>query len=125
MDRWMFPIELKVTVDADIDGAVESLNMKDGKSRKVWFLDDSTPGLGAEIPVLSAGVILGLRSDSKRDQPTVRLRPSGRSQPLGRWRTAFENGNQEDRIENDWARSRRVLAASCVAEFAPGTFGST
>lgn len=125
MNAWDFPVEIKVTVDADIDRTLQSLNLKDSKLREVWFLEDNTPGLGTEIPpLLRAGVILRLRRDEKHDQSTVKLRPARKSQLLSAWQTAFEKGDDEYRIENDWAGSRQVLAASYVVDFPAGTFAA-
>jgi len=116
-----YPVELKLTINKDVEKALGKLGPKDDSKRQIWFLEDVTPGLRKPRPLGRASVVVRLRTGKKRDDSTIKLRPARDSQLVEPWRTSYEDGGQEYRIEQDWAGSRRSLAASCVAEFAPGT----
>jgi len=116
-----YPVELKFTIDNDVERALRKLDPKDDSKRQIWFLEDDTPGLRKPRPLGRASVVARLRTGKKRDDSTIKLRPARESQLVEPWSTSFEDGGQEYRIEQDWAGSRRSLAASCVAEFPPGT----
>lgn len=121
------PIEIKVNIGGNVDHALGQLGLDPGagQEREIWFLDDITEGLREALPLLNSGVILRLRrpeKDSKdKEDSTVKLRPCRRSQLVGMW-NAPRKHDPEYRIEGDWSRKRHVVAASCVAEFAHGTF---
>ena len=122
MSSMPFPVEIKLTLTGGVDQALEELDLHDPRSREVWFLEDGTPGLASDLPLLDARVILRLRTDSRRDQSTVKLRPARRSQLTGHWFEPEKKDEFEYRIEGDWAGRRRVLAASCGVDFPAGTF---
>jgi hypothetical protein len=128
-------IEIKITVGGDaaesppgaVDDAVEALGLSRGRARRIWFLEDLTPGLPQRLPMLAAGQIFRVRLDEKKDgeweaDATVKLRPARRTQLAPPWDQTHseeaENGkgSYEYRIEEDWAGTRRALAASMVVE---------
>lgn len=111
------PVEIKVDVDGGVPGALDTLGLGDGRARSIWFLEDLTPGLASPHPLLSAGLVLRLRSDDDGEcDSTVKLRPCRRSQLTGRWtRPDQDEGDWEFKIEGDWAGPRRVLAASLTS----------
>lgn len=117
------PVEIKITVDVGVDHAVDELCRGPATpGRLIWFLEDTTPGLESPLPLLTAGVILRLRSNEHgKDDSTVKLRPCRRSQLAEGWNQSWENGGLKFRIEQDWAGERRCLAASCVAKSRGGT----
>ena len=122
MNASQYPVELKLTIAGKVGDAIDELDPKDDSKRQIWFLEDTTPGLRESHPLLAASVIIRLRTSKKRDDSTIKLRPARDSQLVEPWRSTYDNDGQEYRIEQDWAGQRRALAASCVAEFAPGTF---
>jgi hypothetical protein len=111
------PVEIKVNVDGGVPGALDTLGLGDGRARSIWFLEDLTPGLSSPHPLLTAGLVLRLRSDDDGEcDSTVKLRPCRRSQLTGRWTRADQDKDAwEYKIEGDWAGPRRVLAASLVS----------
>jgi hypothetical protein len=117
------PVEIKVTIDASVDHAVDRLCRGTADTgRQVYFLDDLTPGVHPTLPLVESGVVLRLRSNgSDKDDSTVKLRPCRRSQLADGWQQPREGSGFKFRIEQDWAGPRRSLAASCVAKFASGT----
>ncbi len=58
--------------------------------------------------------------DGDEDDSTVKLRPCRRSQLTERWLGEEEGDGWKLRVEEDWAASRRVLAASCVSDLPQG-----
>jgi hypothetical protein len=79
MTATAFPVELKVNVAGPVADALSLLVSNEGSKRRIWFLEDLTPGLGTPLPLFSAGVLLRLRS-GKTDDSTVKLRPCRRTQ---------------------------------------------
>lgn len=118
------PVEIKVNVAGEVQGALTTLGLDGGAERRIWFLEDLTPGLDPALPLLNAGVILRVRSGTSADS-TVKLRPCHRTQLTADWTEDFqdedEDGNEfEYRIEEDWTGPRRSLAASAVQDLDPG-----
>ncbi|MBS1695302.1 MAG: hypothetical protein JST91_24110 [Actinobacteria bacterium] len=117
------PIEVKVNIAGNVGSALSALKLGEGEAREVWFLDDLTDGLSPALPLLSAGIVLRLRrkgSGAKaKEDSTVKLRPCRRSQLVNPWDIA--PASDDFRVEGDWSHTRRVLAASYVADLEPGT----
>jgi hypothetical protein len=115
-----YPVEIKVNVAGPVQDALAALHLDGGSEHRIWFLEDVTPGLDPALPLLSAGIILRVRS-GKFDDSTVKLRPCRRTQLTPEWVEAFEDdGKFEYRVEEDWSGERRCLAASAVRELDPG-----
>jgi hypothetical protein len=114
------PVEIKVTISGRVEDVLAGLALDDAPVRRsLWFLDDGTPGLPRALPLLDSGLILRLRQGDDAGDSTVKLRPCRRSQLAPDWRR--EVGRSDDRgfvhrVEEDWAGTRRSLAASCVTD---------
>ncbi|MFF0990700.1 hypothetical protein [Kocuria nitroreducens] len=134
------PVEIKITVGGDptesppgsVDEAVQALELPDGRARRIWFLEDLTPGLTQHLPMLETGQIFRVRLDEKKNgsreaDATVKLRPARRTQLPHPWDRAHSAGEApkdgtdgyEYRIEEDWAGTRRFLAASLKVDIDP------
>lgn len=130
------PIEIKITVGGDpaesppgtVDKAVQDLELSGGRARRIWFLEDLTPGLPQHLPMLETGQIFRVRLDEKKNggweaDATAKLRPARRTQlprPWDRAHSAAEGTDgYEYRIEEDWAGTRRSLAASLKGDIDP------
>jgi hypothetical protein len=116
------PVEIKITVGGlnetqTVETAIKALQVDSAReTRQIWFLEDTSPGIGDRPRLLDAGIVLRLRSSGKgKSDSTVKLRPCRRSQLAKGWTTASELDHAEFRIEQDWAGHRHTLAASCVA----------
>ncbi len=115
-------VEIKVTVsDAQVDRALRLLDLGDQSRLAIWFYDDLTTGV--RLPLLQAGLILRVRlKDSGRGgDATVKLRPCRASQLAGQWFDREGDDELELRAEEDWAGTRRVLAASAQADVSAAT----
>jgi hypothetical protein len=120
MSPMNYPVEIKVNVAGPVADALVVLDLDGGSQRRIWFLEDLTPGLEPPLPLLSAGVALRLRTGKSGDS-TVKLRPCRRTQLTPEWVEGFQTRNDfEYRVEADWAGQRRSLAASAVLELEPG-----
>jgi hypothetical protein len=133
------PIEIKITVGGDpaesppgsVDKAVQDLDLSGGRARRIWFLEDLTPGLPQHLTMLETGQIFRVRLDEKKNgsweaDATVKLRPARRTQLPHPWDRAHsadgakdERDGYEYRIEEDWAGTRRSLAASLKGDIDP------
>ncbi len=130
------PIEIKITVGGDpaqsppgtVDKAVQDLELSGGRARRIWFLEDLTPGLPQHLPMLGTGQIFRVRLDEKMNggweaDATVKLRPARRTQLARPWNRAHSADDETDgyeyRIEEDWAGTRRCLAASVKVDIDP------
>ncbi|MGH3901556.1 MAG: hypothetical protein ACRDTA_25540 [Pseudonocardiaceae bacterium] len=116
-------VEIKITVTAgQVDHVRSELGLREGRGREVYFCEDlglgTSIGLGTTggrvaLRLLDAGVVLRLRQTQGRpDEVTAKLRPLRRSQLAPDWLAFTAEGDDELRIEADWAGERRVLAAS-------------
>jgi hypothetical protein len=115
------PVEIKVTLADAVDDGLTMLGLDHGLPRSIWFLEDLTPGVRDQLPLLSAGVVLRLRSNpGGKDDSTIKLRPCRRSQLPPRWSRKQDADDLEYRIEADWAGHRHALAASCVQTLTSG-----
>ena len=111
------PVEIKVNLAQPAE-AVQTLQLPDGEPRRIYFLEDQTPGLASRYPLLTAGVVLRLRAEADgAGDCTVKLRPCRRTQLVDEWRVTDDT--HEDwtyRIEGDWTGDKRVLSASLVTD---------
>jgi hypothetical protein len=110
-------VEIKVSLsDRGAVRAVELLELGGkGEPRSVGFIEDIT--VGVELPLFRQGVVLRVREvQDGDDDATVKLRPCRRSQLAESWLGAEKGDGWKLRVEEDWAGTRRTLAASCVAD---------
>jgi hypothetical protein len=114
-------VEIKVSLsnqqdDSAVDRAVEVLELGGaGQPRSIGFIEDTT--VGVRLPLFHQGVVLRVREvEDGDDDSTVKLRPCRRSQLTESWLGAEKGDGWKFRVEEDWAGSRRALAASCVAD---------
>jgi hypothetical protein len=113
-------VEIKVSFDDEqVARALMVLGLDDkgeqgetGEPRRVGFLEDTT--VGVALPLFHHGIVLRVRHiEADDDDATVKLRPCRRSQLTGDWLDAKEGDGWKLTVEEDWAGSRRALAASC------------
>lgn len=110
--------EIKVTFsDAQTEDAIRALELPEGNPWQIYFCEDVTEGVSPGTPLLDAGVILRARDKpGGNSDTTVKLRPCRRSQLTDHWLATKKDGDQELKVEADWAGDRRVLAASLSAD---------
>jgi hypothetical protein len=108
-------VEIKVSFDQQVTRALDELGLNgQGEPRRIGFLEDTT--VGVALPLFHQGIVLRVRQiddDDDDDDATVKLRPCRRSQLAGNWLGAEEGDDWKLTVEQDWAGSRRALAASC------------
>lgn len=106
-------VEIKVSFDQHVARALDELGLDGhGEPRRIGFLEDTT--VGCALPLFHQGIVLRVRQiDDDDDDATVKLRPCRRSQLAGNWLGAEEGAGWKLTVEQDWAGSRRALAASC------------
>jgi hypothetical protein len=106
-------VEIKISFDQNIARALDELGLDNhGEPRHIGFLEDTT--VGVALPLFHQGIVLRVRQiDDDDDDATVKLRPCRRSQLAGNWLGAEEDDGWKLTVEQDWAGSRRALAASC------------
>jgi hypothetical protein len=106
-------VEIKVSFDQQVARALDALGLDGhGEPRRIGFLEDTT--VGVALPLFHQGIVLRVRRiDDDDDDATVKLRPCRRSQLAGNWLGAEEGDGWKLTVEQDWAGSRRALAASC------------
>lgn len=107
-----FAAEIKVTLAGGVDAALAALGLDPaaGQERRIGFLEDRRRGPGA-LPLLDAGVVLRVRENAGGDDDsTVKFRPCAPSQAGDP-----DPSDEAVTVEEDWAGTRRVLAASCRA----------
>jgi hypothetical protein len=116
-------VEIKVTVaDAQVERALDVLDLDDESRLAIWFYDDVTTG--THLPLLEAGLILRVRvKDSGRGDVTVKLRPCRASQLSGQWFDRETDDDLELRAEEDWAGQGRSLAVSAQADVGASVAG--
>jgi hypothetical protein len=118
-------VEIKVSLGRrQVARALDALGLGgNGERRSIGFLEDTTVGL--VLPLFHQGIVLRVRHvEGGRDDSTVKLRPCRRSQLTESWLGEEEGDGWKLRVEEDWAGTRRVLAASCVADFPGGRIAS-
>jgi hypothetical protein len=115
-------VEIKVTFDHDVDGAVEKLNLPSDRPRwNIYFCEDVIAGTSSGTPLLDARIVLRAREKpAGRDDTTIKLRPCRRSQLTDHWLGAEEGNDWEFKVEADWAGDRRMLAASHTVDRSEG-----
>jgi hypothetical protein len=110
-------VEIKVSLsDRQFARALKVLELGgNGQPRRIGFIEDTT--IGVELPLFHQGVVLRVRQIEEGDgDSTVKLRPCRRSQLAEGWLGAEKGDGWKLRVEEDWAGTRRALAASCVAD---------
>jgi hypothetical protein len=118
-------VEIKVSIGGpEVATALDALGLGgNGQQRRIGFIEDST--VGVVLPLFHQGVVLRVRQvDGDEDDSTVKLRPCRRSQLTERWLGEKRGDGWKLRVEEDWAGSRRVLAASCVSDLPQGRIAS-
>ncbi|MEU6963725.1 hypothetical protein [Streptomyces chrestomyceticus] len=108
-------VELKATFSgARAEVAAKALAPDDGGVWcQVFFCEGPRHRHPGELPLLEAGVILRLRSrQGKKGDTTAKLRPCRRARVPAHWLDFHRHGDDELRLESDWAGERQVLAAS-------------
>lgn len=112
-------VEIKVTfAKGQVEDAIRALELPAGHQPwQIYFCEDVTEGVSPGTPLLDAGVILRARDKSSgASDTTVKLRPCRRSQLTDHWLATTKIGDQELKLEADWAGDRQVLAASLSAD---------
>jgi hypothetical protein len=106
-------VEIKISFDQQVTRALDELGLDGhGEPRRIGFLEDTT--VGVALPLFHQGIVLRVRqNDDDADDTTVKLRPCRQSQLAGNWLGAVEGHGWRLTVEQDWAGSRRALAASC------------
>jgi hypothetical protein len=121
-------VEIKVSLaESEVSKAVRALGLgEDGKQRKIGFIEDNT--VGVPLPLFRQGIVLRVRQmedeDDDQDDSTVKLRPCRRSQLTSDWLDKEAGDGWKLRVEEDWAGTRRALAASCVSDLPEGRIAS-
>ncbi|MFC8043397.1 hypothetical protein [Nocardia sp. NPDC057353] len=116
------PVEIKINLGVDVDGALDRLGCAGGPAvrRSIWFAESRADGQDGALALLGNGIVIRLRSGDL-DDLTVRLRPCRRSQLMGRWARPFTDTETEYRIADDWCGQRRALTASVLGVRPPGS----
>src|SRR5215212_660382 len=106
-------VEIKLSFDQQVARALDKLGLDGhGEPRRIGFLEDTT--VGVALPLFHQRIVLRVRQiDDDDDDATVKLRPCRHSQLAGNWLGAEEGDGWKLTVEQDWAGSRRALAASC------------
>ncbi|MFF8375650.1 hypothetical protein ACF07V_05880 [Streptomyces sp. NPDC015661] len=122
----LLPVEIKVNIEGDVAGALSALGASQGAliKRRIWFAEDRDGVAQGRVPLLDGGVIIRLRIGGGPDDLVVKLRPCTREQLVGRFSAPFEVQPFTYKIEEDWSRHGRVLAASLVHSRPPGALAS-
>jgi hypothetical protein len=112
-------VEIKANIARDgVPDAIEALRLDDDSSWRIWFYEDTSPGLS--LPLLEAGLAIRVRAKGDDDGDcTVKLRPCRRSQVTPEWLATTESDDLEVTVEEDRASDRRVLAVSAKRELGP------
>jgi hypothetical protein len=115
-------VEIKFSLAGSrVDEALNALGLDDGggRPRGISFLEDAT--VGVDLPLLRQGIVLRVRQTAgEDDDSTVKLRPCRRSQLTREWTGEEDGDGWRLRVEEDWAATRRSLAASCVSDLPQG-----
>lgn len=111
-------VEIKVTLaGAQIEDAVGRLGLTGGDSWTVVFCEDVTSA-AASAALLDIGVVLRVRGKTATSgDSTVKLRPSRWSQLDPAYFENRDAGDEELKIEADWAGDKRSLGTSMTAEW--------
>ena len=111
-------VEIKVTLaGAEIDDAVGRLKLQGGKAWAVVFCEDVTSAAVA-TELLDIGVVLRVRRKSQTaGDSTIKLRPSRWSQLHPDYFRSRKDGDEELKIEADWAGPKRSLATSMTVKW--------
>ncbi|WP_369142392.1 hypothetical protein [Streptomyces sp. R44] len=122
----LLPVEIKVNVEGDVPGALTTLDGSHGAlmRRRIWFAEDRDGVAEGRVRLLEGGVIVRFRAGGGRDDLVVKLRPTSREKLVGRFSDAFEVEPVTYKIEEDWSRNTRVLAASLTHVHPSGTLAA-
>ncbi|MEN4478738.1 hypothetical protein [Mycolicibacterium cosmeticum] len=123
----LHPVEIKLNVDAarvDVVGALGQ-QPQAGTTRQIWFAEERAGVDRGVLTLFTNHVVIRLRSGSGSDDLTVKLRPCTPEQLIGRWTDDFDTKVLNYRVEGDWSRARRVLAASAVSQRTSGSLLET
>ncbi|MGX1886941.1 hypothetical protein [Streptomyces sp. NPDC055287] len=118
----LLPIEIKVNIEGDVAEALSALGGSHGAltTRRIWFAEDRDGVAEGRVPLLDGGAIVRFRIGGGPDDLAVKLRPCTREQLVGRFSAPFDAKPFAYKIEEDWSRNGRVLAASLVRDHPPG-----
>ncbi|MGV9558850.1 hypothetical protein [Streptomyces sp. NPDC003522] len=119
----LLPVEIKVNAEGDVAAALSALGGPGGAmaTRLIWFAEEAEGVAEGRLPLLDNGGIVRFRIGAAADDLTVKLRPCTVEQLVGRFSAAFKEESLTYRIEEDWSPAGRVLAASAVRTWPPGT----
>ena len=100
-----YPVEIKVNVAGPVQDALTILGLNGGDERRIWFLEDLTPGLPQHLPMLETGQIFRVRLDEKKNgsweaDATVKLRPARRTQLPHPWDRAHSSSSAPGILAN-------------------------
>jgi hypothetical protein len=115
--------EIKFNLASPFTDTQARLGLMGGKEAELYFLDDLTPGIPQQLPLLHNGVVLRIRAGSDKADSTVKLRPCRRSQLRPRWVKTITGGHHglsaELTAQQDWSGERHTLAVSAVTKPSP------
>ncbi|MFE0648500.1 hypothetical protein ACFVZH_07930 [Streptomyces sp. NPDC059534] len=122
----LLPVEIKVNIEGDVSSALTALGGSHGPlmMRRIWFAEDRDGVAQGRVVLLEGGVIVRIRTGGGPDDLVVKLRPCVREQLVGRFEKAFEVERVKYKIEEDWSRNARVLAASLTHTHQPGALAA-
>ncbi len=111
-------VEIKVTLaGAHVEEAIERLGLTDGDAWTVVFCEDVTDA-AASTALLDIGVVLRVRGKTATTgDSTIKLRPSRWSQLDPEYFENREAGDEELKIEADWAGEKRSLATAMTVQW--------
>ena len=113
-------VELKVTLaETQVDNALDKLGLDPNSAiaepREIYFCERvGPPSKPMPLPLLARGIILRIRKiQDGPDDATVKLRgPEGSVDPALWSDRARKFGDDDAKIEGDWAADRRLVSAS-------------
>jgi len=117
-------VEIKITLagteigGTQIDDAVDRLRLTVDDSWTVVFCEDVTSA-AASTALLDVGVVLRVRGKTATSgDSTIKLRPSRWSQLDPEYFENREDGDEELKIEADWAGAKHALSTSMTVKWA-------
>jgi hypothetical protein len=111
-------VEIKITLaGAQIEAVVDQLGLAVGDGWSVVFCEDVTDA-AASTALLDVGVVLRVRGKTATTgDSTIKLRPSRWSQLDPEYFENREAGDEELKIEADWAGEKRSLATAMTVQW--------
>jgi hypothetical protein len=117
--------EIKFNLGTTFADTQVRLGLVGGKDAELYFLDDVTPGLPQQLPLLHSGIVLRIRVGAEKADATVKLRPCRRSQLRPHWVETVAGGHHNPSVEfsaqQDWSGDRHTLAVSAVTKMSSQT----